>query len=177
MGQRSHLGHALSSPPFSRTPAPASRCFDISLSHQAFCSSLKVSQRASKTGKWTIFLCFCPPPFLHACPSYYSPQATVKIFLAKEGIPSTLPDEQMRGGPEEWVGGWGAAWGASASVRLDYREVGGLRSSVPSRSLWLAFYRLPVPPEMNQRVGVTRWFSFRWMAYCIICRCKKIINS
>lgn len=26
----------------------------------------------------------------------------MKIFLAKEGIPSTMPDEQMVGGPEEW---------------------------------------------------------------------------
>lgn len=51
-------------------------------------------------------LFLCSLPFLDFSPTYYSPQATVKIFLAKEGIPSTLPDEQMVGGPQErWVVG------------------------------------------------------------------------
>ena len=30
----------------------------------------------------------------------------MKIFLATEVIPSTPPEEQMWGGPEEWVGRW-----------------------------------------------------------------------
>lgn len=64
----------------------------------------------------------------------------MKIFLAKEGIPSTLPDEQMVGGPEEW---WavGLAGGASGDVLLDYRELGILRS-LPSQSL-IGFLKAP----------------------------------
>lgn len=121
--------------------------------------------------------------FASAHPHFCTPvQATIlprqlwRYFWLRRAFPALC--QMNRWGVDqrnEWVC-VGAAWGASASVRLDYREVGGLRSSVPSRSLWLAFYRLPVSPEMNQRVGVTRWFSFRWMVYCIICRYKKIIN-
>lgn len=46
-------------------------------------------------------------------------QATEKIFLASEGIPSTLPDEQMKNGPEEWVGS------------------GGWREGEPAVSFWI----------------------------------------
>lgn len=95
--------------------------FVFSLWHlQAFSSSMKGFTLHQQNWRQTIFLCFCPLPFLKFYPTYYSPQTTVKVFLAKKGLPNTVSDEQLRGEPgNRWVGGAGmrGIWQCSSPLQ------------------------------------------------------------
>lgn len=171
MGLRNHLGHALSLALSSWTPAPASRCLDTSLS-SLLIILWKVSYYTSKIGRQTIFLCYYPLPFLHFYSTNYSPQATVKIFLAKKAFPALCQMNRWGVGQRNgWVGGAGmrSIWQCPSGLQRTGSLLGKI-SSFP-KSL-IGFLKTPL--AMNQRVSITRWFSLRWMVCCIICRHKKI---
>lgn len=78
----------------------------------------------------------------------------MEIFLAKEGIPSALPDEQMKGGPEKRAGRWGWHEGHLAVSWIPGNCESSGSPILPQ--VRLVFLKTTAPPEMNQRVNANR---------------------